>query len=86
MKVPKAFARQVADTIAGKLRWATPRPPANPLTKAALAELADLRANPHEGDAYGRHLASGNDFLSRITREHQPPTTGDSDDGKIDND
>jgi hypothetical protein len=62
----KAFARQVTDTIAGKIRW-----PATPeQRKQAEADLAAAAAIPESGDAYSRHLASGEDWLSRKRREH----------------
>jgi hypothetical protein len=62
----KAFARQVTDTIAGKIRW-----PATPeQRKQAEADLAAAAAIPESGDAYGRLLASRNDWLSRWKRAH----------------
>jgi len=59
----RAFADLVLATNAGKIKW--------PLTKEQRAQLAADAAEPPSGDAYGRLLASGNDWLSRFRREHE---------------
>jgi transposase len=62
----KAFARQVTDTLSGKVRW-----PLTPEQRARIAaDLAEAASQPSAADAYSRHLASGEDWLSRKRREH----------------
>jgi hypothetical protein len=67
ISVSKAFAAQVAATNAGRIKWPAQR---RPLTDKERAELAAIEAAPPRLSGYERHLASGNDFLSRFKREH----------------
>jgi hypothetical protein len=65
----KAFAALVTDTLSGKVRW--------PLTAEQRAALAADAAEQDElppllGSAYDRLLDSGEDWLSRFKREHDP--------------
>jgi hypothetical protein len=75
----KAFAALVEGTLSGKIRW-----PMTPEQKAELAaEVAESAARAPVGDAYGRWLASGNDWLSRKRREH-PEAFAKADDDEED--
>lgn len=66
-KTTQAFAQLVTDTIEGRIRWVRSKP----LCDKERAEIAEMQASPTTPrDAYGRWLASGQDFLSRFKREH----------------
>jgi hypothetical protein len=75
MRLSHKDAKLVLDTLAGRKVWPRPKPtPLSDEERAKLdAEYAKAAAEPDPRDAYGRWLASGNDFLSRLKRSLAEP-------------
>jgi hypothetical protein len=74
MRLSHKDAKLVLDTLAGRKVWPRQPTPLDERERAKLeAEYAKAAAEPDPRDAYGRWLASGNDFLSRLKRSVAEP-------------